>query len=85
MTNHSINYSLKEEGEVIMSDHSKPQIPEKVVEVVVDSIFKKNGVKPEELKKNLSDEQKKMLKEMVEDLKKQVDQFNNKNKIETSE
>ncbi|WP_249871364.1 spore coat protein [Oceanobacillus saliphilus] len=68
-----------------MSDHSKPQIPEKVVEVVVDSIFKKNGVKPEELKKNLSDEQKKMLKEMVEDLKKQVDQFNNKNKIETSE
>ncbi|WP_010651803.1 spore coat protein [Oceanobacillus massiliensis] len=60
-----------------MSDSSN-QLPGKVVEVMVDSIFRKNGIKKEELKKNLSEEQKQMLKEMVEDLKKQVDQFNNK-------
>ncbi|WP_067726348.1 spore coat protein [Oceanobacillus damuensis] len=67
-----------------MSDASKPMVPEKVVELAVDSIFKKNGIKPEELKKNLTDEQKKVLREMVEDLKKQVDQFNSRNN-ETSE
>ena len=67
-----------EEGEVNMSDVSK-QVPEKVVDLMVDSIFRKNGVKPDELKKNLSDEQKQMLKEMVEDLKDQVDQFNKRN------
>lgn len=52
---------------------------------MVDSIFRKNGIKPEELKKNLSDEQKQMLKEMVEDLKTQVDQFNKKNTQQTDE
>lgn len=67
-----------EEGEVNMSDVSK-QVPEKVVDLMVDSIFRKNGIKPDELKKNLSDEQKQMLKEMVEDLKDQVDQFNKRN------
>ncbi|WP_339229920.1 spore coat protein [Oceanobacillus sp. FSL K6-2867] len=68
-----------------MSDESKRRIPEKVVDLMVDSIFRKNGIKPEELKKNLSDEQKQMLKEMVEDLKTQVDQFNKKNTQQTDE
>ncbi|MFC4025372.1 spore coat protein [Oceanobacillus longus] len=67
-----------------MSDSSN-QVPGKVVDLMVDSIFKKNGIKPDELKKNLSDEQKQMLKDMVEDLKEQVDKFNNKNKNHTSE
>jgi spore coat protein W len=60
-----------------MSDSSKqPFFPEKVVQLMVDNIFKKNGVKPEEMKNNISDEQKQMLRDMVEDLRKQVDQFN---------
>ncbi|MGJ9459452.1 spore coat protein [Oceanobacillus sp. CF4.6] len=67
-----------------MSDSSN-QVPGKVVDLMVDSIFKKNGIKPDELKKNLSDEQKQMLKDMVEDLQEQVDKFNNKNTNHTSE
>lgn len=74
-----------EEGEVSMSDSSKHQVPGKVVDLMVDSIFRKNDIKADELKKNLSDEQKQMLKEMVEDLKDQVDQFNNRNSNPPSE
>ncbi|GAB3790843.1 spore coat protein [Virgibacillus kimchii] len=60
-----------------MSDSSKqPMVSEKVVQVMVDNIFKKNGIKPEEMKKNISDDQKQMLREMVNDLKAQVEQFN---------
>lgn len=60
-----------------MSDSSKqPIIPEKVVQVMVDNIFKKNGIKPEEVKQNISEDQKQMLREMVNDLREQVDQFN---------
>ncbi|WP_164214515.1 spore coat protein [Virgibacillus sp. YIM 98842] len=63
-----------------MNDSSKqPFVPEKVVQLMVDSIFKKNGIKPEEMKRNISDEQKQMLREMVNDLRKQVDQFNKGN------
>ncbi|ALX49233.1 spore coat protein [Lentibacillus amyloliquefaciens] len=51
-------------------------IPEKVAKVMVDEIFRKNNVNPEEIKNNMTNDQKKMLKEMVEDLKEQVDQFN---------
>lgn len=59
-----------------MSDSSnKNPVPNKVVEVLVDSIFRKNGIKPDEIKTNMSDEQKQMIKEMVEDLKLQVEQF----------
>ncbi|WP_245844208.1 spore coat protein [Oceanobacillus rekensis] len=72
-------------GEVNMGDASNQGVPEKVVDLMVDSIFRKNGIKPDELKKNLSDEQKQMLKEMVEDLKDQVDQFNKKNSDPTNE
>ncbi|RYG74248.1 spore coat protein [Lentibacillus lipolyticus] len=62
-------------------------IPEKVVKLMVDDVFRKNNVKPEEVKNNISNEQRQMLKEMVEDLKKQVEQFNNgdKNTNKTSE
>ncbi|WP_245183648.1 spore coat protein [Lentibacillus salicampi] len=51
-------------------------IPGKVVKVMVDEILRKNNVKPEQVKNNISNEQRQMLKEMVEDLKTQVDQFN---------
>ncbi|SFE16077.1 spore coat protein W [Lentibacillus persicus] len=51
-------------------------IPEKVAKVMIDEIFRKNNVNPEEIKNNLSNDQKKMLKDMVEDLREQVNQFN---------
>ncbi len=69
-----------------MSDSSKQQaVPNKVVETLVDSILRKNGVKAEEIKRDIPEEQKKMIKEMVEDLKIQVEEFNKNNKKETKE
>lgn len=66
-----------------MSDSPKQlQLSDKVVETLVQSIFRKNGVNPEEAKRNISDEQKRMIKEMVEDLKKQVEEFNQNQKKE---
>ncbi|CEI82468.1 hypothetical protein J18TS1_29580 [Oceanobacillus oncorhynchi subsp. incaldanensis] len=62
-----------------MSESSKdPMMSNKVVEVMVDSIFRKNGIKPEEVKNNLSEKQREMLKEMVTDLKAQVEEFQEK-------
>ncbi|MEF3328962.1 spore coat protein [Oceanobacillus oncorhynchi] len=70
----------------MMSESSKkPMMPNKVIEVMVDSIFRKNGIKPEEVKENLSDKQREMLREMVADLKVQVEEFqknSNENKTE---
>lgn len=65
-----------------MGDSSNKQQPinDKVVEVLVDSIFRKNGIKSEELSKNISDDQKKKIKEMVEDLKLQVEEFKQNSK-----
>ena len=64
-----------------MSDSSKQQpVSNKVVEVLVNSIFRKNGVQPNELKKKVSDEQKELIKEMVEELKLQVEEFNQNKK-----
>lgn len=42
---------------------------------MVQTILSKNGVKPNEVKKNIPEEQKQMIKELVEDLKKQVEEF----------
>lgn len=59
-----------------MSESSKqPPLNEKLVEVMVQTIMRKNGVKPDEVKNNIPEEQKKMIREMVEDLKKQVADF----------
>lgn len=80
---HSLNQTCRGEGEASMSDSPKQlQISDKVVETLVQSIFRKNGVNPEEAKRNISDEQKRMIKEMVEDLKKQVEEFNQNQKKE---
>ena len=42
---------------------------------MVQTILRKNGVQPDEVKNNIPEEQKQMIKEMVEDLKKQVEDF----------
>jgi spore coat protein W len=60
-----------------MSKQDPSNLPDKVVELMIHQVFKKNNVNPSEAKKNISDEQKEMLREMVQDLKKQVEQFNN--------
>ena len=58
-----------------MSDSKQQPLNNKVVEVMVQTILRKNGVKPDEVKNNIPDDQKQMIKEMVEDLKKQVEEF----------
>lgn len=59
-----------------MSESSNQQpINNKVVEVMVESIFRKNGVTADKVKKNISEDQKKMLKEMVMELQNQVEEF----------
>ncbi|WP_373894971.1 spore coat protein [Virgibacillus natechei] len=59
-------------------DSSKQQaaFPDQVIQLMIQDILRKNNVKPEEVKQNISDEQKQALRTMVEDLQKQVDQFN---------
>ena len=70
-----------------MSEQNSNFLPEKVVEIIVQQVLKRNTVHPEEVKKNISEDQKQMLREMVQDLKKQVQEFNkgNKNKTKTSD
>jgi spore coat protein W len=64
-----------------LSDSSKPHpINDKVIEIMVQSVFRKNGIEPNEVKKNIPEEQKQMLREMVEELKKQVEDFQEKQK-----
>ena len=49
--------------------------PNKVVDLLVSEIFRKNGVNINNVKKNVTDEQKTAIKELVEELKMQVDAF----------
>lgn len=79
----TINYLVKRDGDK-MSDKNSNFLPEKVVEVMVQQILKKNQINPNEIKKNITDEQKQMLKDMVNDLKKQVEEFNNGEKTKKS-
>lgn len=60
-----------------MSDSSKKTnaIPDKVIDLLVSNTLSKNGVDLEEVKGKLTAEQKQSLKELVEELALQVDQF----------
>lgn len=51
------------------------KISDKVVDLLVSNVFRKNGVDVESIKTNLLDEQKKEIKDMVEELTKKVDAF----------
>ncbi|ASF38052.1 spore coat protein [Halobacillus halophilus] len=59
--------------------HSKP-IPNSVLDLLISDIFKKNGVNENKIKEKLSDEQKKRIKDMVDDLSSQVDTLIDSNK-----
>lgn len=52
-----------------------PNLPNKVIDLLVSDIFNKNNINVAKAKRNISNEQKEMLKELVEDLSQQVDQF----------
>ena len=59
-----------------MSNSSQnPNLSNKVIDLLVSDIFNKNNINVEKAKSNISDEQKKMLKELVQDLSQQVDHF----------
>ncbi len=58
-------------------DPKNPHLSNKVIDLLVSDIFRKNNINVNEAKRNISDEQKKMLRELVQDLSKQVDQFVN--------
>lgn len=50
-------------------------IPNKVIDLLVSDTLRKNGVNLDEVKEKLSTEQKQLLRELVEELTVQVDQF----------
>ena len=59
-----------------MSDSSQnPNLSNKVIDLMVKDIFQKNNINVEKAKSNISDDQKEMLRELVQDLSQQVDSF----------
>ena len=60
-----------------MSDSQKnPEVvPNKLMDLLVNDVFSKHGIDKDQIKGRLSEEKKQMLKEMVEDLSKRVDEF----------
>jgi spore coat protein W len=54
---------------------NKPIITSKIIDLLVSDLFQKNGIKVEENKDKISEEQKKLLKELVNDLSQQVEAF----------
>ena len=61
-----------------MSDSSQnQQIPNTIIDLLVNDLFKKNGISLDSAKGKLSDEQKHKLKELVNDLTQQVNTFVN--------
>ncbi|MDC7724424.1 spore coat protein (plasmid) [Priestia aryabhattai] len=60
-----------------MSDSFKKTeiVPNKLIDLLVSDVFSKHGISKEQVKGKLTEEKRQMLKEMVEDLTKKVDQF----------
>jgi spore coat protein W len=64
------------EGAIQVSDSSQdPKIPNAIIDLLVSDLLRKNGINIEGAKGNLSDEQKQMLKDLVNDLTQQVEKF----------
>lgn len=60
-----------------MSDQPKKPnaIPNSLIDLFVNDILQKNGISKNEVKEKLTDDKKRAIKELVEDLSKQVDSF----------
>jgi len=50
-------------------------ISNKVIDLLVDDTLRRNGIDPDNIKGKLTDQQKKQLKDLVEDLTQQVKTF----------
>lgn len=74
---HIIKRMISQEGVMDVSDLPEKinAIPNKVIDLIVSNTLSKNGVNLEDVKGKLSAEQKQLLKELVEELTIQVDQF----------
>lgn len=63
-------------GVISMSDSSQnPNLSNKVIDLLVKDIFQKNNINIEKAKSNISDGQREMLRDLVQDLSQQVDGF----------
>lgn len=64
-----------------MSEHQKKPgtIPNSLVDLFVTDILQKNGISKQDIKDKITDDKKQAIKELVEDLSKQVDAFVSKN------
>ncbi|MBT2641402.1 spore coat protein [Bacillus sp. ISL-41] len=64
-----------------MSDNQqKPNpIPNSLVDLFVTDILQKNGISKKDIKDKITDDKKMAIKELVEDLSKQVESFVNAN------
>ena len=63
-------------GVISVSDSSQnPNLSNKVIDLLVKDIFQKNNINIEKAKSNISDDQKEMLRDLVQDLSQQVDGF----------
>jgi spore coat protein W len=63
---------------VVSDSNQNPLFTDKIIDLLVSDIFKKNGISLDKGKSNLSAEQKQLIKELVNDLSHQVDAFVNK-------
>lgn len=61
------------------------QLPDQVVDLVVNNIFKKNGIDLENAKKNITEEQKQMMKDLLKDLTQRVNHFVHNQRKEDNE
>ncbi|MBT2693817.1 spore coat protein [Bacillus sp. ISL-55] len=64
-----------------MSEHPKKSnpIPNSLVDLFVTDILQKNGISKKDIKDKITDDKKQAIKELVEDLSKQVESFVNSN------
>jgi spore coat protein W len=62
-----------------LSDKHQQPIPNSLVDLFVTDILQKNGISKKDIKEKITDDKKKAIKELVEDLSKQVESFVNAN------
>jgi spore coat protein W len=80
---------IEKERYSVSDSNQNPLFTSKLLDLLVSDIFKKNGINLEQGKEKLTDEQKHAIKELVQDLSKQVDAFvkkdNSTNKADNAE
>jgi spore coat protein W len=77
-----VRVGSKHEGGVSMPDHKeqkKPEfvLPDTLIDLLITDVFRRNGIQLKQSRPELSPDQKQQLKNLVEDLRKQVEKFTN--------